>query len=168
MKNTVTMHVLLSRCLVIDYIAKYNTRRLRMIRFVFLVPIILMSCGVRSTAPNINFNSDPIVIFNDIGGDPYEYARIWDRLAKTGKQVQLGECNSACTMFLSLPNMCMLPGRRFGFHAPSGPVSDKFIAGFLPGALRQEYLAIWSRSRSIMRFTAEELKFKEPRLKICN
>ena len=41
-------------------------------------------------------------------------------LRATGQRVEVrGLCLSACTMYLSLPNMCVAPDARLGFHGPS-------------------------------------------------
>ena len=41
-------------------------------------------------------------------------------LAASGERVELrGTCMSACTMYLSLKNLCIAPDARFGFHGPS-------------------------------------------------
>lgn len=141
---------------------KYGMRYLGLVLF-----LGLLGCAPASTIPTVNFDAPQIVIFNDEGGDPYDYARFWIKLEKIDKEVQLGECNSACTMLLSLPRACMMAGRRFGFHKPSGPVSVNFIARYMPGALRAEYLRDWSKSEKMIRRTAEQLKVLEPSLRIC-
>lgn len=50
-------------------------------------------------------------------------ARRSDRIAQmrsTGQRVEIrGTCISACTMYLSLPNVCITPGAVLGFHGPS-------------------------------------------------
>ncbi len=129
--------------------------------------LALAACSKGVTTPQVDFTADPIVVFNDRGGNPYEYAALWERLEATGKPVQVGECNSACTMFLSLSRACMMPGRRFGFHASSGLVSDAWIAEYLPGRIGEMYLSTWSKSRDFTKLTSEQIKDIEPSLEIC-
>ena len=35
----------------------------------------------------------------------------------------MGECDSACTMFLSVPNVCVAPTARLGFHRAKSNVA---------------------------------------------
>ncbi len=139
---------------------------MKYLTFAFAV-LALIGCDTRTTLPNINFNAPTLVVFNDVGGDPYEYAALWIRLNETGKEVQLGECNSSCTMLLSLPRACLMAGTRFGFHKSSGLVREEFIAQYLPPGLVGPYLSTWSKSTAITRFTAEELQAMDPSLRIC-
>ncbi|AHM03581.1 hypothetical protein roselon_01190 [Roseibacterium elongatum DSM 19469] len=56
-----------------------------------------------------------------------EYARRANIARATGATVQFrGRCQSACTMYLSLPraNTCIMPGASFTFHAAYGATSD--------------------------------------------
>jgi len=135
--------------------------------FVFGLLLALVACDTRTTVPDINFAAPTLVIFNDQGGDPYEYAALWIRLQETGKEVQLGQCNSACTMLLSLPKACMMAGTQFGFHKPSGPVSISFITRFMPPGLKRPFETTWSKSKKMTRFTAEQLRAMDPSLRIC-
>lgn len=56
---------------------------------------------------------------NDSGGVLDERVTEIAHLRATGEQVRIGGyCNSACTMYLGLPNACVSPRAVFGFHGP--------------------------------------------------
>lgn len=60
------------------------------------------------------------VVTNDRGGLLGQRAEEIRTLARTGQRVELrGQCLSACTMYLKLPNACVAPDAVFGFHGPS-------------------------------------------------
>jgi hypothetical protein len=65
-------------------------------------------------------------VANDRGGYVVDYAARLDNFRAQGRKVAFaGQCASACTLLLALPNrqVCIHPGAYFGFHAPSGPNS---------------------------------------------
>ena len=58
-----------------------------------------------------------VTITNDQGGRLFDYAV----RAKQMQSVKFdGQCNSACTVFMALPKVCITPRASFGFHAPYG------------------------------------------------
>jgi hypothetical protein len=60
-----------------------------------------------------------LVIKNDLGGPVAERVAQIERLRSAGARVEIrGTCTSACTMFLGLPNACVDPSARLGFHGP--------------------------------------------------
>ncbi len=64
-----------------------------------------------------------ITIRNDRGGQLFQYAKRIKRVSDSGDMVRFaGNCDSACTMFLALPNrqLCLTPRARFRFHRPYG------------------------------------------------
>jgi hypothetical protein len=61
-----------------------------------------------------------IDIRQDNGGKLIDFLMRMEDYRDSGRQVRfLGECNSACTLFLALPNKCVGPDASFGFHAAS-------------------------------------------------
>lgn len=65
----------------------------------------------------------PIVINNDFGGELAQYVIATRRLKISGEAIQFrGQCDSACTLLLSLPKkrLCVYPGASFGFHRAYG------------------------------------------------
>jgi len=64
--------------------------------------------------------ADPLVIRDDAGGRVDWRAEKIAQLRRSGQPVELrGECMSACTMYLSLPQVCVAANTTFGFHGPS-------------------------------------------------
>ena len=62
-----------------------------------------------------------IHIRNDMGGSVERRMAELDRLRYRGDQVRIvGTCISSCTLYLGLPNTCVSPGARLGFHGPRG------------------------------------------------
>jgi hypothetical protein len=62
-----------------------------------------------------------IIIVNDRGGIIQDRLRQIREFSSQGVEVELkGEvCLSSCTLFLALPNVCVSPNTKFGFHGPS-------------------------------------------------
>jgi len=59
----------------------------------------------------------PVVIRNDGGGFVVQYATAVERLAYSGRRVEVrGSCRSACTMVLELPNVCIDKNAEFKWH----------------------------------------------------
>ncbi|WP_460273033.1 hypothetical protein [Celeribacter sp. ULVN23_4] len=61
-----------------------------------------------------------IEVRNDPGGVLAERVREIERMRASGLQVRIvdGYCNSACTMYLGVPNSCISKNVSFGFHGP--------------------------------------------------
>jgi hypothetical protein len=61
-----------------------------------------------------------LVVRDDPGGILQDRFKEVERLRKSGVRVEIqGKCNSACTLYLGLPQTCVHPGARLGFHGPS-------------------------------------------------
>ena len=58
-----------------------------------------------------------VTIVDDAGGEFYEYMVRMNKYRTSGAQVALIKCRSACTMALSLPNVCVYPHSVLKFHA---------------------------------------------------
>lgn len=62
-------------------------------------------------------------VANDNGGRIIDYAIRVKSAEQSGKVIRFaGTCDSACTLYLSLPSKqkCILPGAKFRFHHPYG------------------------------------------------
>ena len=60
----------------------------------------------------------PAVVENDPGGSLNDRLSMLEEL--DGRQVEIaGDCASACTLFLSLENVCLRPNARLHFHGPT-------------------------------------------------
>ncbi len=58
----------------------------------------------------------PVIVMKDVGGYVSEYQAQTARYRQEGREVRLHECRSACTLALSLPNVCVYPTSLLKFH----------------------------------------------------
>jgi hypothetical protein len=99
------------------------------------------------------------IISYDMGGDLGERIRIVERLSQNGTEVRIeGTRVSACTLYLGLPNSCVMAGAILGFHGPRTrtaglplPREDfdrlsAVLAGYYPRQIRQWF---WSEARMV-------------------
>jgi hypothetical protein len=63
----------------------------------------------------------PVVVVKDVGGWVDQYAARTEIYRETNREVRLHECRSACTMALSLPNVCVYPDSILKFHQAYDP-----------------------------------------------
>ncbi len=65
--------------------------------------------------------AETLIIGNDPGGRIDTRQDILQRIERAGDRVEIrgGYCNSACTMYLGLSDMCISASTIFGFHGPS-------------------------------------------------
>ena len=61
--------------------------------------------------------SVPVVVQKDVGGLVADYRAATEMYRRQGREVRLHECRSACTLALSLPNVCVYPGSVLKFHS---------------------------------------------------
>lgn len=95
----------------------------------------------------------PLIIQNDRGGLLTDRIHQLRKLVTSQAPVEIrGEvCHSTCTMLLGLPDVCVSPDTRFGFHGPSksgAPLkpevferASRVIASFYPNDLRDWYMS---------------------------
>ncbi len=126
---------------------------------------------ITGTTPEVSRSGDDgrtCRVFNDTGGNPFEYADFRSELDRSCDVVELGECNSACTMLMTLPNACLIPRKRFGFHSSNlgGLFNDELRKYYRAGVL-EEFNSNWSNSGTIQRITSEEAVALDPQLKLC-
>jgi hypothetical protein len=58
----------------------------------------------------------PVVVYKDVGGLVSDYEARTEDYRRENREVRLHECRSACTMALSLPNVCVYPDAKLKFH----------------------------------------------------
>ena len=58
----------------------------------------------------------PVVVYKDVGGLVSDYQARTEDYRRENREVRLHECRSACTLALSLPNVCVYPDARLKFH----------------------------------------------------
>jgi hypothetical protein len=63
----------------------------------------------------------PVVVMKDVGGYVNEYQSQTELYRATDREVRLHECRSACTLALSLPNVCVYPDSTLKFHMAYDP-----------------------------------------------
>jgi hypothetical protein len=63
----------------------------------------------------------PVVVVKDVGGFVTDYQTQTAIYRATGREVRLDECRSACTLALSLPNVCVYPDSTLKFHLAYDP-----------------------------------------------
>lgn len=97
--------------------------------------------------------SGPLEIKNDYGGLLLPRLRQIRTLRQTGQAVRITGriCYSTCTLLIGLPQTCISPRTRFGFHGPSSygralpadlfESASRTIAAHYPEPLRAWYLS---------------------------
>jgi hypothetical protein len=58
----------------------------------------------------------PVIIMKDVGGLVRDYQTQTEFYRLSNREVRLHECRSACTLALSLPNVCVYPNSLLKFH----------------------------------------------------
>lgn len=58
----------------------------------------------------------PVVVYKDVGGLVTDYQAQTEQYRRQNREVRLHECRSACTLALSLPNVCVYPTSVLKFH----------------------------------------------------
>lgn len=58
----------------------------------------------------------PVIVEKDVGGVVADYQARTEQYRREGREVRLHECRSACTLALSLPNVCVYPSSVLKFH----------------------------------------------------
>ncbi len=100
-----------------------------------------------------------LVVTSDYGGRLSERVSEIRNLRESGQSVELrGSCMSACTMYLSLPNVCITQSARFGFHGPSyrGEKLDDRLFQYWSNVMASHYrepLRSWFMSEARYRIT---------------
>ena len=126
-------------------------------------------------APAQSANSRFIDVTNHSGGNVLEMVRYREKLANSGKIVRIrGYCRSACTMLTTLPNACLGPKARIGFHAPRlpgttiiPPYVDQIMGNYYRNGIRAKWFGGWNRSINMNVITAREYVALDPQTKIC-
>lgn len=60
-----------------------------------------------------------LIVRVDLGGSLEERLSLITALRSDGRRVEIrGQCASACTLFLGLPNACVTRASQLGFHGP--------------------------------------------------
>lgn len=119
--------------------------------------------------------AEPIVILNNRGGNVLEAVQYRNKLAASGRQVQVrGYCRSACTIYTTLPNACLGPNATIGFHAPRipgtsiiPPLVDEIMARFYRNGILRKWNSEWKHSLKMHKISAREYVRLDPQTKLC-
>lgn len=105
------------------------------------------------------------------GGNIAAHAHNRRQLANWGGPVEIrGRCASSCVIYTTLPNACIGPKARFGFHTPKGGITSvavEQVAWYLRGDLREAWRRRWSRSKALIWVPARDMVRLDPALRIC-
>jgi hypothetical protein len=66
-------------------------------------------------------DASPVVVVKDVGGFVADYQSQTEIYRVSGREVRLHECRSACTLALSLPNVCVYKDSTLKFHLAYDP-----------------------------------------------
>ena len=124
---------------------------------------LVLSAALAIGAPG-GARADVVIVGNDYGGILVARLASLQALKTRGTTVEIrGDiCASACTLYLGLPNTCVLPHTRFGFHGPSHygkplPVADferlsQVVAAQYPLVLRNWFMTSGRKTLVRMQF----------------
>lgn len=135
-----------------------------------LALFLATACTDRRPAPT----DEPYDIRRDGGGQIISAEADRARLLAWGKQVRIHDyCASSCVIFTTLPNACLAPSLRIGFHGSNvnmGPIGNPQMAKYLRGKVKAAYLAEWQHipQTDMHWLTAREYKALDPLIKICD
>lgn len=71
----------------------------------------------------------PVVVYKDVGGLVSDYEALTERYRRENREVRLHECRSACTLALSLPNVCVYPDAKVKFHQAYNAINREVDVG---------------------------------------
>ena len=134
-----------------------------------LAMFLTTACTDRRPAPT----SEPYDILRDGGGQIISAEADRARLLAWGGQVRIREyCASSCVIFTTLPNACIGPSARIGFHGSNvnvGPIGNQQMAKYLRGEVKARYLAEWQHipQTGMHWVKARDFVKLDPLVKIC-
>ncbi|MEK4035668.1 hypothetical protein WOC76_05140 [Methylocystis sp. IM3] len=71
----------------------------------------------------------PVIVYKDVGGLVTDYEAQTEQYRRENREVRLHECRSACTLALSLPNVCVYPDAQVKFHQAYNAISKEVDLG---------------------------------------
>ena len=144
--------------------------------FLLSAALVLAGCTPDATvSPAPPAKAAPLIIRNDDGGNVTGYIARRNQLAASGRRVEFhGYCASACTLLVTIPNACLAPDARLGFHAPhfigSGkpaPILNPLMARYYRGGVLAKWTAVWSKSTQMQMISARDYVRLDPETKLC-
>jgi len=74
-------------------------------------------------------NPSPVIVYKDTGGLVSDYEAVTELYRRQNREVRLHECRSACTLALSLPNVCVYPDAQVKFHQAYNAITREVDLG---------------------------------------
>lgn len=71
----------------------------------------------------------PVIVYKDVGGLVSDYEAQTEQYRRENREVRLHECRSACTLALSLPNVCVYPDAQVKFHQAYNAITREVDLG---------------------------------------
>jgi hypothetical protein len=87
----------------------------------------------------------PVIVYKDVGGLVSDYQAQTEIYRREGREVRLHECRSACTLALSLPNVCVYPHSLVKFHLAYNAIDRQTDAGVSQELFRSYPVAVQQR-----------------------
>ena len=93
----------------------------------------------------------PVVVFKDVGGLVADYKDRTEQYRAQNREVRLHECRSACTLALSLPNVCVYQDSQLKFHQAYNASTKEVDYGISAELFRAYPPAIQARLQTLTR-----------------
>jgi hypothetical protein len=139
-----------------------------------LLLVVLGACKKPSDSGTIVHGENTITISNNTGGNVQAFVATRLQLANSDKTIIIsGKCDSACTMFYSLPNACLTSTAVLGFHGAKGAgplniIANAQMASFYRAGIKSEFITDWhSYSIPLKHITRQEAKALDSDIKFC-
>ena len=139
------------------------------------IPLLALTC--MTTALPAHAQGGRFIDINDNrGGNVLQMVQRRSELERSGKTVRIrGYCRSACTILTTLPNACLGPHARIGFHAPRipntqiiPPYVDQIMGNYYRGGIRDRWFGGWNRSLEMQVISARDYVRLDPQTRICD
>ncbi|MDZ4093732.1 MAG: hypothetical protein U1D35_02335 [Paracoccaceae bacterium] len=119
-----------------------------------------------------------VVIRNDVGGNVNEYRGRRAKLAQAEAVRIEGRCFSACAIFTTLPNACVMPRAQIGFHGtlPKSGIEavdywlDMRLGDYFRGEVKRRYIAQWRHLGGVNQMhvlSGRALNALDPQVQLC-
>ncbi len=132
--------------------------------------LLMAGCTDRRPAP---VTGEAYIIKKDGGGQIISAEADRAMLKRWGGPVKIRNyCASACVIFTTLPNACIAPNAKIGFHSSDvnvGPVGNPQMARYLRGGVKERFLAEWQfvPSDKIHWVSARDYVRLDPQSRLC-
>ena len=132
--------------------------------------IILAACTDQRAGP---VKGERYIISKDGGGQIISALSDRARLLLWAGPVEIRDyCASACVIFTTLPNACIDPAARIGFHSSTvnvGFVGNPQMARYMRGGVKERFLAEWQfvPPDQIHWISAQDYVTLDPKSRLC-